>query len=92
MKERKEGRKKAMESGKKERTISTSETISLERKAIGKLQIPLRPSFSLDARTFIKALRKYAYNIQRMRTRNTVANVHAITELLRVRGAYVFLN
>lgn len=59
-----------MELEKEERagTIGTSETASLERKAAGELQIPLRPSFSLYARTLIKALRKYAYdNIQRVR-------------------------
>lgn len=51
-----------MESGKEERTIGTSETASLERKAIGEFQIPLRPSFSLHVSTLIKALRRYAYD------------------------------
>lgn len=49
-------------------TIGTSETASLERKAVRELQIPFRPSFPLYARTLIKALRKYVYdNIQRVR-------------------------
>jgi len=52
------------------------------------LQIPRRSSFSLYARTLIKALRKYVYdNIQRVRTCNAVVNARAITGLLRVRGA-----
>lgn len=79
-----------MESGKEERarTIGTSETASLERKAVGELQIPLRSSFSLYVRTLIKALRKYAYdNIQRVCTCNAVVNARAVTGFLRVRGA-----
>jgi len=45
IKERKEGRrKKRWNLGRKKNDYRTSETISLERKAIGKLQIPLRPS------------------------------------------------
>jgi len=47
--EEKEEERSNVESGKEERTIGTS----LERKAIGELQIPLRPSFSLHTRKSI---------------------------------------
>lgn len=73
-----------MESGKEEgaRTIGTSETASLERKATGELQTPLGSSSSQYVRTLIKALRKYAYdNIQRVRARNAVVNARAVTGL-----------